>query len=267
VRPGGSVALIGGRYELVAERGGDQDVVEWEGFDSALERRVRVRLLRQELVDDPEAVERFWTNARTQARGTTRTGERILDGGTDPETGRVYIVREWSADTPTRSHPAELAPRSSRWQPGRPTFVAVLLVAGVACVLVLRSGVQGWLAWVNEPLGQVNRTFALPPATTPRPAPSVATTQAAAATAKPTVAPTPRATPTATVAGVARRVVNTNGRGVALRAAPDGDRLPGKGYDEGAAVMAFETVGQWTRIRGGDGREGWVLSVTLGPVT
>jgi len=266
VRPGGSVALIGGRYELVAERGGDQEVVEWEGFDAALERRVRVRLLRQELVDDPQAVERFWTNARAQARATTRTGERVLDGGTDPETGRVYVVREWSADTPIRPQREEPPATPRSWRLGRPALLAVVLVAAVACVLVLSSGVRGWLAWVNEPLGQVNRTFALPPASTPRPAPTVAPTQAApAATAKPAVVPTPRATPTSAAAGVPRRVVNTDGRGVALRGTPGGDRLPGKGYDEGATVMAFETVGEWTRIKGGDGREGWVLSVTLAP--
>ena len=41
--------------------------------------------------------------------------------------------------------------------------------------------------------------------------------------------------------------------------------LPGKGYDEGATVSAFERSGEWTHIRGGDGREGWVLSVTLAP--
>jgi hypothetical protein len=63
---------------------------------------------------------------------------------------------------------------------------------------------------------------------------------------------------------VTRRIVNTDGLGVALRGSPGGDRLPGKGYDEGATVTAFETNGQWTRIRGSDGREGWVLSVTLG---
>lgn len=268
--PGGSVALIGGRYELVAERGGDQDVVEWEGFDAALERQVRVRLLRQELLDDPLAVERFWSSAREQARGSTRTGERILDGGTDPETGRVYVVCEWSAEPPPtrprRSMPEAVPlPRRFSFKPGRPALIALILAAGVACVLVLRSGVQGWLAWVNEPLGQVNRSFALPPPTTPRPAPTVAATQPAA-TARPTtaaVAPTPKASPTPD--GVARRVVNTDGIGVALRASPGGDRLPGKGYDEGATVMAFETVGQWTRIRGSDGREGWVLSVTLAP--
>ena len=44
-----------------------------------------------------------------------------------------------------------------------------------------------------------------------------------------------------------------------------GDRLPGKGYDEGATVQAFEQSAEWTRIRGTDGREGWVLTVTLAP--
>ena len=81
--------------------------------------------------------------------------------------------------------------------------------------------------------------------------------------------PTPgsRATATARVSGVGvqRRVVNTDGRGVALRASPGGDRLPTRGYNEGATVTALETSGEWTHIRGADGREGWVLSVTLGP--
>jgi SH3-like domain-containing protein len=86
----------------------------------------------------------------------------------------------------------------------------------------------------------------------------------------PTVVPTtaPTAAPTGTAVartGVPRRVVNTDGRGVALRDGPGGNRLPGKGYDEGATVTAFESSGGWTRIRGSDGREGWVLSVTLAP--
>jgi SH3-like domain-containing protein len=87
-------------------------------------------------------------------------------------------------------------------------------------------------------------------------------TAATVATVAPTVAATRTPTPTA---GVTRRIVNTDGRGVALRASPGGDRLPGKGYDEGATVQAFESNGQWTRIQGSDGRQGWVLTVTLAP--
>ena len=52
---------------------------------------------------------------------------------------------------------------------------------------------------------------------------------------------------------------------MALRASPDGDRLPGKGYDEGAVLTVLERQGAWTHIRGDDGREGWVPTVTLAP--
>jgi uncharacterized protein YgiM (DUF1202 family) len=67
------------------------------------------------------------------------------------------------------------------------------------------------------------------------------------------------------LSGDQRRVTNTDAQGVALRDAPGGARLPAKGYDEGTVVTVLEQQGAWTRIRGQDGREGWVLSVTLGP--
>jgi len=40
--------------------------------------------------------------------------------------------------------------------------------------------------------------------------------------------------------------------------------LPAKGYDEGVTVTLLEQDGTWSHIRGDDGREGWVLTVTLG---
>src|SRR6266516_4135560 len=89
------VALIAGRYELVRELSSNGDVLEWEGFDSALERRVVIYLLRQELVEDRAAAGRFWQAARSSARASAVTGERVLDGGTDPETGRLFVIREW----------------------------------------------------------------------------------------------------------------------------------------------------------------------------
>jgi SH3-like domain-containing protein len=82
---------------------------------------------------------------------------------------------------------------------------------------------------------------------------------------------TPRPAPTAPkstpvpLGGAQRRVANTDGQGVALRDTPGGARLPAKGYDEGTVVMVLEQQGAWTHIRGQDGREGWVLSVTLAP--
>ena len=287
----GGIALIGGRYELVRELRIVGDVLEWEGFDSALERRVVVQFLRQELVDDPAAVERFWQAARSAARANAASGERILDGGIDAETGRVFVVGEWALRPADLDHGTRRLPVATRVaripggfhsNPRRVALLGLVVVASVS-LFAFRPGVEGWLAWVNEPLGQVGRSFLLAPVvrpptlgspavqTTPTPAGAVRTATPVAplktaAPAAPTIAPTPRATATPEPSsGVARRIVNTDGRGVALRATPGGDRLPGKGYDEGVTVTAFERSGEWTRIRGSDGRAGWVLSVTLAP--
>lgn len=283
-----SVALIAGRYELVRELGSEEEVVEWEGFDSALERAVVVRLLRPELVEDLAAAERFWQDARSAARSRTVSGQRVLDGGTDPESGRQFLVREWPAtwpandgDTATPGIPRAVG-RFTCWIPltaGRLTLLGLVVVAALG-LAALKSGVEGWLAWINEPLGRVSSSFVLGPvakppavgaqnvAATPTPAvppPTVASVSGTIPTSS-TAASAPRVTATPTTgSGVARRIVNTDGRGVALRASPGGDHLAGKGYDEGATVVAFEQSGQWTRIRGSDGREGWVLSVTLAP--
>jgi SH3-like domain-containing protein len=141
-------------------------------------------------------------------------------------------------------------------------LLGVVIVAVIA-VSAFALAADGWLAWVNTPLGQVSRSvLPSPVAVQPTVAPSAqltATPSAPAATPRATTAPP---TPSS---GVARRIVNTDGRGVALRSSPGGDRLPAKGYDEGVTVTAFESSGEWTRIRGSDGREGWVLSVTLAP--
>jgi hypothetical protein len=269
-----SVALIAARYELVRELRADSETVHWEAFDTALDRRVILQLPRPELVSDALANERFWQAARTAARRTARVGERVLDAGSDPETDQHFVVREWPVSPPVASEerrsvpraPAVSAPLRRRFE-GSPRWlvvsgVIVLLLLGVA---VLKPAVEGWLAWVNTPSPRVDRGFALgPPVAGPttvasgaRPAPQP--------TAVPTPAPSRAPTATPVVEGQTRRVVNTDGRGVALRGSPSGDRLPGKGYDEGATVQAFEQSGEFTRIRGADGREGWVLSVTLAP--
>jgi hypothetical protein len=263
----------------------DSETVDWEAFDTALDRRVVVQLLRPDLAHDAGATQRFWQLARAGARRTATDGDRVLNGGTDPDTGQGFVVREWPAApppaiTPRRSvmrEPAGIAQLLSRFDGSR----RLLVLGGLAVALIvvaagLRPGVQGWLAWVNEPLARSGRSFGLGPASAVpasgaqpgqgAPATAVAppTVAAAARTAPPaTAVPTPAVT--ATPAGQTRRIVNTDGQGVALRAAAGGDRLPGKGYDEGVTVQALEQSGAWTRIRGSDGREGWVLSVTLAP--
>jgi hypothetical protein len=246
-------------------------------------------MLRPELMGDRSAAERFWQAARSAARSRTAPGQRVLDGGTDPESGRQFVVCEWpgqspatEADAVTIRAPTRVGnrnPSSSRVRPDRRGLLGLLLVAALG-LWALRSGVQGWLTWVNEPFGQANQSFlpapvAKPPAlsgqddaTTLASAVQGPTVVSVTRTVPPAPAAPPAPPPTATAgpnSGVNRRVVNTDGRGVALRATPGGDRLPGKGYDEGATVLAFEKQGEWTRIRGSDGREGWVLSVTLAP--
>jgi hypothetical protein len=74
------VALVAARYELVRELRVDRDTVEWEAFDSALERQVLVQLLRPELAHEAAATERFWQQARAAARRTATVGDRVLDG-------------------------------------------------------------------------------------------------------------------------------------------------------------------------------------------
>jgi hypothetical protein len=282
-----SVALIAGRYELVRECGSTADTVRWEAFDSALERRVVLDFPRHDVANDPAAVERFWEQARVSARTSTVAGARVLDAGTDAETGRAFVVREWPQDlaenkTVALRMPERLArhPEPRRLISPRLMMLGGALALGLAMLLLLRAGARSWLDWVNTPLVQMSNQFVLGPVPTPSAAsaqpdksgaaqastagaPAAAATKAAVA-ATPTPAATVRPTATTEAAGATRRIVNTDGRGVALRGSPGGDRLPGKGYDEGATVTAFERSGEWTRIRGGDGREGWVLSVTLG---
>ncbi len=288
-----SVALIAARYELVRELRLDGETIDWEAFDTSLERRVVVQLLRPELVHDPLAGERFWQAARTAARRTATVGERVLDAGTDPETDQRFVVREWPAasllpvdapahPTPTHSRTVRHDPLARwRWQLGsvpRWLVVSCVVVGLTVSVAALRPALEGWLAWVNAPFARAGRSFGLGPAVAvPASGAQPGQSAATAAPAPPTIAPAARSAAAATIAstrvatatpvrdGQTRRVVNTDGRGVALRATPGGDRLPAKGYDEGATVQALEQNGEWTRIRGSDGREGWVLTVTLAP--
>jgi Bacterial SH3 domain len=174
-----------------------------------------------------------------------------------------------------------------------PKLLVVVVMVGLSLGvgLVARSGLSAWLDWVNEPLRQPPdlhlvrppvtgapaaarqaQPTTLPPtlaaATPARPTSTSAPAPALAATPQRTATPISRVgTPASTAVplnGQERRVTNTDGQGVALRDAPGGARLPAKGYDEGEVVTILEQQGTWTHIRGHDGREGWVLSVTLG---
>lgn len=176
--------------------------------------------------------------------------------------------------------------------------LALVVVGGFA----LRAGVAAWMDWINEPLTRRQSTLQgtptlRPPAAGAQPGQPTVTPEAppptivvVAASSAQVASPTPiltltavsiRAEQTSTLIpapsrdtlapgspmqpGERRRVANTEGLGVALRAAPGGDRQPGKGYDEGATVTVLEQRGEWALIHGDDGREGWVLAATLVP--
>ena len=183
-----------------------------------------------------------------------------------------------------------------------PKLLVVAMMVGLSLGLGLvgRSGLGAWLDWVNEPLRQrpdlhlvrppvtgatagprQAQPTTLPPtlaAATPArptstsvPAVVASTPQRTATPASAPAVATPRPAPTASNAtavpltGQQRRVANTDGQGVALRDGPGGARQPARGYDEGEVVTILGQQGAWTHIRGHDGREGWVLSVTLTP--
>lgn len=256
-------ARLAGRYELAGFVAQDGEAEVWEAHDAALDRRVLVKILRPALVTDSAAVERFTTAARAAAREAGPPGQRVLDAGRDEELAMPFVVLE--QPQPLAPGPAS-APRGTFGEQRTAAIPLVrsshhprlvlplLLVPVVAGVIVLRGIV------------------ALPSLSIPISSPAVVLPTAAAAqptrvATQPAVTVTPRAAavqPTATPVLTRKRVVNTDGIGVALRASPNGDRLPGKGYDEGVTVTVLEQQGAWTHIRGDDGREGWVLTVTLG---
>src|SRR5262245_24283798 len=131
------VALVGGRYELVRELAGSAEVQRWEGFDVALDRYVVVELLRQDLLDQPSAVERFGRLTRS----SKDAGERLPDGGTAPGTGRMFVVREHPRHATDRHNDptlalempetAERAPHAGLLTRGRAALVGLAVLATV----------------------------------------------------------------------------------------------------------------------------------------
>lgn len=256
-------ARFADRYELAREVAQDGDATIWEGYDSALARRVSIRVLRPALAGDSAAVERFTGSARAAARVGVRPGERVLDAGRDPDTALPFVVYEWTGDTPPGvveppTQPINVSARPRRtMRRRRPPVAALLLLIPVVAGAVIVRGVLD----LPSPSLSLPSTPLLPTAAVATPATAVPTARPATATARPAQA-APTATPQ--ISGVRKHIVNTDGIGVALRSSPGGPRLPGKGYDEGATVTLLEQDGTWAHIRGDDGREGWVLAVTVG---
>jgi hypothetical protein len=281
--------LLRGRYELLHPLGDADRVTVWEARDTALDRRVEIRLLRPELARDPAAAERFRADARAGARSDSWDRPRVLDAGDDAGIAAPFVVLEWrdaslsptlAADPPARyespGRPAAATPASPRGvgqagdnraeQADRRRRLALPLV--VAGVLAISAIVAGRAAFAPASGGdQATGSLSEPPpvatSASSQPVQREATAPASQGSTPVPTAPGPSAT--LAPAAVRRHVANTDGQGVALRASPGGQRLPGKGYDEGAVVTELERRGAWAHIRGDDGREGWVLAVTLVP--
>jgi hypothetical protein len=260
--------LIADRYRLLGEVSRSEDATYWQAEDTLLDRDVMLELLRPELADDPTAVARFRESMRVTAHGGASAHGRLLDGGTDPDQRVPFAVFEWDDSPAQQSAPVKDLSPPPRARPtrsgSRNWALPVLLTAvPVAVGIVLVSKL---LAPSGQSVGQVfavptgtvvvGNQVVTPPTTqaTSTPRPVVAATAAPSARV---VTPTP--------AGERVRIANTDGIGVALRDGPNGQRMPGKGYDEGVTVTVLERQGEWAHIRGDDGRDGWVLAVTVPP--
>ncbi|HEY3058928.1 MAG TPA: SH3 domain-containing protein [Chloroflexota bacterium] len=279
------LALVADRYRLVRQLDADATALIWEARDTKLDRPVRLQILRPEHVDDSAKAEEFRRVMRAMAQSPSAYDAQVLDAGDDQASRAPFVVFGWAAAEETAPPAVEL--------PAQPTLRVATVAERVprpAVSTSSRSGVRpavstplwsprllvlpllavplvvGALlisAWLAQPESPVRRVFSLQPGTTVAPTPTAAPSAVPTRAATPTAPrPAATATPIAPI-GERRRIANTDGIGVALRASPGGDRLPGKGYDEGVTVTMLEQQGTWARIRGDDGREGWVLSVTL----
>jgi serine/threonine protein kinase len=85
-------AILAGRYELreLLGRGGMGEV--YEGWDRRLNRLVAIKLLRSELANDPQLLQRFEAEARAAAMLSHPNVVEVFDSGN--EAGTPYIVME-----------------------------------------------------------------------------------------------------------------------------------------------------------------------------
>jgi hypothetical protein len=223
---------------------------------------------------------REWVESSVQQPDRAADAPKVAGGRVATAVAPAPVIRR-AVPAPARTGPRSGPIVSRRWL----TVLGALIVLGIVGTFAA-SGVRAWLAWVNEPAGtpgsilgvaltrpvatpnaanQASAATATPvgPPPTIAPAGRPATAASTPASVGPTGRPAAVASPSAAAQGERRRIVNTDGQGVALRTAPDGERLPARGYDEGTTVTVLERQGAWTHIRGDDGRDGWVLSVTV----
>jgi eukaryotic-like serine/threonine-protein kinase len=120
-----SVQSVGGRYEVEKTLGGGGMAVVYLARDGELGRPVAVKVLAENLADDPELRERFVREARLAARLSHPNVVRVYDAG--EEAGRPYIVMECVEGESL----AETARREGRLDPARVVELALQACAGL----------------------------------------------------------------------------------------------------------------------------------------
>jgi tRNA A-37 threonylcarbamoyl transferase component Bud32 len=106
--------MLGGRYRLERKRGEGGMGTVYEATDTALERHVAIKLIRDDWVDSTEAVQRFRREARAAAGFAHPNVVTIFDYGVEGET-RAFLVMELLEGSTLRE---ELS-RHKRLEPSR----------------------------------------------------------------------------------------------------------------------------------------------------
>ena len=97
-----------GRYRINSRIGGGATSIVYAAHDDAMDREVAVKVIVADLVDEREARERFYREAKVTAQLLHRNIVAVLDIG--EELGRPYIVMELLSGLPLGAHLAQHAP-------------------------------------------------------------------------------------------------------------------------------------------------------------
>ena len=82
--------MLANRYELLRKIGSGGMAVVYQAYDTSLDRKVAIKLLREEYVDDPDFIRRFQKEAQAVARLSHQNIVNIYDFGESD--GLTYLV-------------------------------------------------------------------------------------------------------------------------------------------------------------------------------
>ena len=85
--------ILAGRYELIQKIGTGGMAVVYQAYDTALDRQVAVKVLRDEYIDNPDFIRQFQREAKAVAKLSHQNIVNIYDFGTSD--GWMYLVMEY----------------------------------------------------------------------------------------------------------------------------------------------------------------------------